>query len=506
MSEPFGTRDLHRRAGLLGLPVGAAEESAVLELVTDILDVVGGLDAPSDPAAAQPGWPVRDPTPEDDPLNAVTLWTDVEPTTDGPLNGMRVAVKDSVAVAGLPLSAGSALLTGFVPSTDAAAVARLRAAGARVVAVARMDEFGLSAGGDAGLGGPVRNPFDTTRTAGGSSAGCAAALHYPGVDVAIGADQGGSIRVPASWCGVLGLKPTHGLVPCTGTVGIDHTVDHVGPLARTVEDLAAVLQVIAGRDPDDPRQPRTPPPSDYLAAVGSAPSGLAGVRLGVVRQGLDGATPPVADALRRTVRNLRDLGAAVTEVDLPEHAEAGPLAFGTTVEGMAALFEAGGNGYQWSGRYWPELAARIHAAWPDQAANLGPAAKAVLIAGSHLRAAHRGERYATAQNGRPRLVAAYERALDGLDALVLPTTPGLPHPVDEPSDTERVRRGWAVLANTVPTDLTGHPALSLPLAEADGLPVGVMLVGRPFTEARLLRIAATCEQAGQFSATRPRGT
>ncbi|MGW6458375.1 amidase family protein [Streptomyces sp. NPDC055078] len=501
--------EVARQAERLGLPLTGRETADVVRLAGRILDVVGDLPAP--PAPPRPGG-VREilapPTGDDDPLNAITHWTDVHSAGHGPLHGKRIVVKDSIAVAGVPMSAGSALLNGFVPERDSVVAGRLLDAGARIVATTAMDEFGLSAGGDSRPGTTVRNPYDPARSAGGSSSGCAAALQYDTVDIAIGADQGGSVRVPASWCGVLGLKPTHGLVPCTGTVGIDRTVDHLGPLARTVADLAAVLQVIAGPDDsdsagDDTAGPesagaRTSAVPDYPAAVAEAPADLTGVRIGLVREALadgSGVDPVVARATRTTAAELRGLGATVRDVDLPEHASAGPLCFGTTVEGWSALLDSGGNGYQWSGRYWPELARAISDNWEKEAEHLGVAAKAVLVAGAYLREHHRGARYATAQNLRSVLVDGYRRALSGVDFLLMPTTPGLPHPVAAGMpEAERVLRGWDVLANTAQTNLTGHPALSLPLAEADGLPIGMMLVGHPHADADLLRCAATIER------------
>ncbi|MBB3664519.1 amidase [Prauserella sediminis] len=406
-------------------------------------------------------------------------------------------VKDCIAVSGLPMTAGSELLADFCPREDSTVVERLRASGALIVGMGRMDELGLAAGGDTGLGGAVLNPFDRSRTAGGSSAGAAASLHYDDVQVAIGADQGGSVRVPAAWCGVYGLKPTAGLVPATGTLGVDHTIDHVGPLARTITDLAAVLDAISGPDGHDPRQPDMSEPEVCSEAATAPPTDLRGIRLGLLTQcssEAHGVEPSVRRAMDGVVKALVGLGAEIVPVDLPEHSTAGAIMFGTSVEGMSALLAAGGNGYQWRGKYWPELAAAIARGWAG-AARLGPAAKAALIAGSHLRGSFRGEWYAQAQNARRSLVAGYERALDGVDALICPTTPGLPHAVDRTlSNSERVLRGWSVLANTAAANLTGHPSLSMPIAESHGLPVGVMLTGHMFDEAALVHIAAVCER------------
>ena len=177
---------------------------------------------------------------------------------EGILSGLRLAMKDSVAIAGIPLTCGSAILQGFVPRYDATVTDRILRAGAEIVCITNMDDLAFSGGGESSWYGPTRNPFDPERSAGGSSSGAAAALWYDGIDLAVGCDQGGSIRAPASWCGVVGLKPTHSLVPYTGIAGIDATFDHCGPLARTAEGTALLLQAMAGQDPGDPRQCEVP--------------------------------------------------------------------------------------------------------------------------------------------------------------------------------------------------------------------------------------------------------
>jgi len=409
-----------------------------------------------------------------------------------------VAVKDAVAIAGIPLTCGSRILQGYVPGEDSIVADRLLRAGAEVVAITNMDDLAFSGGGESSWYGATRNPWDQARTAGGSSSGSAAALFYDGTDVAIGGDQGGSIRAPASWCGVLGLKPTHGLVPYVGITGIDQTFDHCGPLARTTADLAALLQAIAGRDEGDPRQ-REVPTTDYAAAVDQAADSLARTRIGVVTEGFAeeiGVEPETAAAVRETIERLRALGAETVDVSLPEHLQAGGIAFIGFVEGMTNLMETGGNGYSWPGRYWDDLPPALAAGLHEHAQELSPQMKVTLIAGRWLRSRYSGALYAKGQNLRPWLRGAYDRALADVDALLLPTTPWRAHELEpEPPLADKVLRGWANLSNTYPTDMTGHPALSLPLAEAGGLPVGVMLVGRHFDDARLLSIAATCERS-----------
>jgi amidase len=241
------------------------------------------------------------------------------------------------------------------------------------------------------------------------------------------------------------------------------------------------------------------PSANYLAAVAEAPDSLAGVRIGVVEEAFDAAVgiePATAEAVRGVVERLRALGAELAGVSLPEHLQAGGIAFIGFVEGMTNLMESGGNGYSWPGRYWQDLPAALASGLREYAQELSPQMKVALIAGRWLRSRYVGALYAKAQNLRPWLRGAYDRALEGADALLLPTTPWRAHELaPEPSLAEKVLRGWANLSNTYPTDMTGHPALSLPLAESDGLPVGVMLAGRHFDDARLLTLATTCERA-----------
>jgi amidase len=494
--------ELHELARSWGFSLEAEEAEQLLAVAEAIFQSFDQLDS-QEPASTTPVDAVRDPgrSPEagEDPLNAIVRFCRVRAEgCEGVLSGTRVAVKDAVAIAGIPLTCGSRILQGYVPAEDSVVADRLLRAGAELVAITNMDDLAFSGGGESSWYGPTRNPWDEGRTAGGSSSGSAAALFYDGIDGAIGGDQGGSIRAPASWCGVLGLKPTHGLVPYVGIAGIDQTFDHCGPLARTAAGLAALLQAIAGPDDGDPRQ-RDVPTADYVAAVDQASDLLAGTRLGVVAEGFgeeNGVEPATAEAVRETIERLRTLGAEVVDISLPEHLQCGGIAFAGFVEGMTNLMESGGNGYSWRGRYWEDFAPALAAGLREHARALSPQIKVTLIAGRWLRARYAGALYAKAQNLRPWLRGAYDRALVDVDALLMPTTPWRAHELaPEPPLADKVLRGWANLSNTYPTDMTGHPGLSLPLAVAGELPVGVMLVGRHFDDARLLSIAATCERA-----------
>jgi amidase len=485
-----------------GLTLGADEASELAKVIERVLEILEGVQERSETpplidAVRDPGRP---PEAGEDPLNAIVRFCSVRANgAEGPLAGMRVALKDSIAIAGVPLTAGSRLLGEFVPNVDSVVTERLLWAGAEIVAVTNMDDLAFSGGGDSSAYGPTLNPFDRSRTAAGSSGGSAAALFYPGIEVGMGTDQGGSVRAPASWCGCVGLKPTHSLVPYTGIMGIDATFDHAGPISRGVGELARVMDAIAGADPSDPRQQRPIPVEDYGEACATAPDSLAGLRLGIVGEGfseLVGIDRGVADAVRETVTRLERLGAVAEPVSIPEHVSFGDVAFAGFVEGMTALMTGGGNGYHWAGRYDPELALAVGEGFAQRADQLSPQVKATLALGLYLRRTYYGSLYARAQNARAKLRAGYDRALAGVDLLLMPTTPGPPHEhLPDLPVTERVLRGWALLANTIPTDMSGHPAITIPTAQADGLPVGVMLIARPFEDASLIRAAATCERA-----------
>jgi amidase len=501
MIDPITREDLNTLAAawVMNPPADELEQLAVV--AEGVLAILSGLDERDDlpapvAAARDPG---RRAQRDEDPLNAIVRHCTVRAhDSGGALVGLRVALKDSMPIAGIPLTAGSALLGDYVPEADSVLAERLLRAGAEIVAVTNMDDLAFSGGGDSSFYGPTLNPFDRSRTAAGSSGGSAAALYYPNIDVGMGTDQGGSIRAPAAWCGCLGLKPTYSLVPYTGIMGIDATFDHAGPITRGIDELARVMDVIAGAHPSDPRQQRPIPVQEYLLAAERAPQDLRGLRVGVVEEGFSesvGIDPRVAEAVRASALRLESLGAEVRSVSLPEHVSFGDVAFAGFIEGMTALMTGGGNGYHWAGRYSPDLALAIGEGLATRADQLSPQVKATLMLGLHLRRTYHGSLYARAQNARPKLRAGYDRLLADSDVLLMPTTPGIPHEhVVEIPVSERVLRGWALLANTTPTDMSGHPALTMPMAEVEGLPVGVMIIGRHFDDARLISVAATCER------------
>jgi amidase len=451
------------------------------------------------PGTRDPG---RRATPADDPLNAVVRWCEATGADDGPLAGLRIGLKDNIAIAGVPMTCGSRILAGYVPEVDATVTERLLAAGARIVAVLNMDDLAWSGGGETSSYGYTRNPFDPARTAAGSSGGPGAACWYDEIDATLGTDQGGSIRLPAAWCGVLGLKATHGLVPYTGIAGIDPTYDHVGPLARDTRTLARVLQAIAGHDPADPRQhPRAP--EDYVAAVEDAPDDLAGLTIGVLAEAFsfEGPDAPpgtaeTAEATREAIGRLAQLGATIREISVPEHLTGGGLMFAALVEGQWATAKSFGNGFGWRGRYAPDFATALGRGMRAAGDHLPPTVKLINLMGEYVHDHYFGALYGKAQNAAPVLRARYDAALAEVDVLLTSTANHYAHlALPDAPVAERVLRGWGNVANAAPFDVTGHPAITLPAAEADGLPVGVQLVAPHFAERRLLAVARTYERA-----------
>src|SRR6201989_3546209 len=284
----------------------------------DAVEELYAQTAPQPPADRT--W--KQPDPAENPLGAWYVRTEIQDRPDGPLAGRRVAIKDNIEVAGVPMMNGSRTLEGFVPSRDATVVTRLLAAGATVTGKAVCEDLCFSGGSHTSVTGPVRNPWDTDRTTGGSSSGSAALVASGEADLAMGGDQGGSVRIPSSGCGTVGHKPTHGLVPYTGAFPIEATLDHLGPITRTVAAAPLMLSVIAGRRGCDPRQPADLRPPDYTAELNRD---VAGLRVGLVSEGF--GHPGLCDervdqTVRAAADRLREAGMEVGEVSIPWHRHA----------------------------------------------------------------------------------------------------------------------------------------------------------------------------------------
>ena len=446
----------------------------------------------------------------DNPLGAWYARTEISGTPGGALDGVRVAIKDNISVAGVPMMNGSRTVEGFVPSYDATVVTRLLEAGATVVGKAVCESLCFSGASHTSDSGPVRNPWDLTRTTGGSSSGCAALVATAQVDMAVGGDQGGSVRIPSAFCGTVGHKPTYGLVPYTGAFPIELTIDHLGPITRTVSDAARMLSVLAGYDDGrDPRQPVGVRSRDYDA---DSDGGVDGLRVGVVAEGFghDGLSDPAVDAtVRETVARLRDAGAVVEDVSVPWHRHGMAIWNVIATDGATAqMVDGNGYGYNFNGWYDPELMAHYGRQRLERADDFSVTTKLVALGGGHSLAATHGRFYAMAQDLVPLLRQAYDEVLASYDVLVMPTLPITATPlVTEHDDlATSIGRALEMIVNTAPTDCTGHPATSVPAGLIEGLPVGLMVIGKHFEDATCLRVAKAVEaQAGGFPAPPVRG-
>ena len=414
----------------------------------------------------------------------------------GKLAGKTVAIKDNVCVAGVPMMNGASTFEGYVPDIDATIVTRLLDAGATIVGKSVCEYFCFSGGSHTSATGPVHNPHKKGYSAGGSSSGSAALVAAGEVDLAIGGDQGGSIRIPASYCGIYGMKGTHGLVPYTGLMPIELTIDHTGPMTANVTDNAVMLEVLAGPDGLDPRQYANAKSVEYSKKM---LDGVKGLKIGVVKEGfsLASSEKDVDEKVRDASKLFTKLGAKVEEVSIPMHAMGLAIWLPIAVEGgTQQMMKDNGHGFNWRGMYTTSMIDH-HARWKERADELSHTLKLSMILGEYFIQHYRGHYYGKAQNLSRKLRAAYDAALNQYDLLLMPTLPmkATPLPKRGAPIEEIVARAFEMLPNTAPFDATGHPAMSIPCGMSKGLPVGMMLIGKHFDEATIYRGAYAFEQA-----------
>jgi len=420
----------------------------------------------------------------------------IEGADDGPLAGRTVAVKDNISTEGVPTTCGSAMLDGYVPPYDATVVTRLTEAGATVSGKTNMDEFGMGTTTETSAFGPTDNPAAPGHVPGGSSGGSAAAVAAGEADLALGSDTGGSVRCPAAFCGVVGIKPTYGLVSRYGLVAYANSLEQIGPLAPTVEAAAELLEVIAGPDDRDAttRDAREatgdPDAYDYAAA---ADGDVEGLEVGVPTELVEGADEAVVETFWDSLADLERRGASYHEVDLPsvEHA----------VEAyyVIAMGEASSNLARFDGvRYGPGAAAEGEGEgegdgdWNEAFARVreegfGPEVKRRILLGTYaLSAGYQDKYYRKAQDARAWVKRDFDEALSGADVLASPTMPVPPFELGESLDDPL--KMYLADANTTPVNLANLPAVSVPAGETDGgLPVGLQFIGPAFGEKEIIR-------------------
>jgi aspartyl-tRNA(Asn)/glutamyl-tRNA(Gln) amidotransferase subunit A len=414
----------------------------------------------------------------------------------GPLDGAPVAVKDVMCTSGVRTTCGSKMLEHFVPPYDATTVERLRAAGVVILGKTNMDEFAMGSSTEHSAYHPTRNPWDLTRVPGGSSGGSAAAVAGGLAAGSYGSDTGGSIRQPAAFCGVVGMKPTYGRVSRYGLVALASSLDQIGPFAQDVTDTALLLGAVAGHDPRDATSIQAPVP-DYAAELSK---GVDGLTLGLPDEYfIDGMDPEIERAVRAAIDVLKGLGARIERVSLP-----------TTRHALAAYYvilpaEASSNLARYDGvRYGLRVAGRdfIEMQSKTRAAGFGAEVKRRIMLGTYaLSAGYYDAYYGKAQSVRTLVRREFAAAFAKVDLIVAPTTPNVAFKHGEKEDPLSMYLNDAF---TIPGNLSGIPGVSVPCGfSAAGLPIGLQVLGRPLDEARVLRAAYAYEQATTWRSRRP---
>jgi aspartyl-tRNA(Asn)/glutamyl-tRNA(Gln) amidotransferase subunit A len=406
----------------------------------------------------------------------------------GPLDGVPVALKDNILTEGVVTTAGSKMLANFMPPYDATVTARLKSAGAVIIGKTNLDEFGMGSSTVNSAFKPTKNPLDASRTPGGSSGGSAAAVTAGIVAGALGTDTGGSIRQPASFTGLVGLKPTYGRVSRAGVIAYASSLDQVGPLARTVEDAALLLEAIEGFDAAD----STSSDAKKTSWRDTLRSGVKGLRIGLPREYfVDGMDAEVDSSVRAAAKRLEALGASIVDLSLPH------TKYALATYYVIAPCEASSNLGRYDGVRYGHRAADVKALKAlyekSRSEGFGPEVKRRIMLGTFaLSSGYCDAYYRKAQQVRTLITRDFEQAFQHVDVILSATSPVLPWRLDEKLDDPLAMYLMDVL--TLPCSLAGLPGLSMPSGvSASGLPIGVQLLGRRFDEATLLRAAFALE-------------
>jgi len=413
----------------------------------------------------------------------------------GPLAGVPLALKDNLCTRGVATTAGSRILEGWVPPYDATVVKLVAAAGAVAVGKTNLDEFAMGSSTENSAYGVTHNPWDPNRVPGGSSGGSAASVAAGLVPLALGSDTGGSVRQPASLCGVVGVKPTYGLVSRYGLIAFASSLDQIGPFAATVADAAALLDVIAGHDPAD----STSLDLDLEPVSRQLGAGVAGLRVGVISDFLVDASPSCVAAVRQAADVLSGAGALVEEVAIPA------LMLGLSAYYLVAPAEASSNLARYDGvRYGLRVdapdAAQMNAR--SRSKGFGPEVKRRIMLGTYvLSAGYYDAYYGQAQRVRTLVARGFAEAYEHFDVLIGPTSPTVAFEIG--AKTQDPLAMYLSDLYTIPTNLAGHPAVSVPFSLSEGLPVGVQVLAPALGEGPMFRAAAVIEHGADPGARGP---
>ncbi len=406
----------------------------------------------------------------------------------GPLAGVPIAIKDNLCTRGIPTTCSSRILEGWRPPYNATVIERLLAAGAVPVGKTNLDEFAMGSSTENSAFGPTRNPLDPTRVPGGSSGGSAAAVAADMTPISLGSDTGGSIRQPAALCGLIGVKPTYGLVSRYGLIAFASSLDQVGPFAKNVTDAAMLLEVVAGHDEKDSTSLPEPSPS----LVAHVEDGVAGKRIGLVRDLVDGADEDVVNAVNAAAKALADAGATIVELSIPE------FRLGLSAYYILAPAEASSNLARYDGvRYGLRVDAEDVTAMNEatRTAGFGDEVKRRIMLGTYaLSAGYYDAYYGQALKVRTMMIEAFANAYRQVDLLLGATTPSVAFELG--SKTSDPMAMYLSDIFTIPTNLAGEAAMSVPFGSGEhGLPVGVQLLGPGRSEAQLFAAARVLEIA-----------
>jgi aspartyl-tRNA(Asn)/glutamyl-tRNA(Gln) amidotransferase subunit A len=420
-----------------------------------------------------------------DPFNAfITKVSSGTHLTPGRLCGIAVAVKDNISTKGLQTTCGSKILEGYIPPYDAHAVTLLRNDGAAIIGKTNMDEFGMGTTTENSAYGPTLNPCDPSRVPGGSSGGSAAAVASGIANSALGTDTGGSIRCPAAFCGIVGMKPTYGRVSRFGLVAYANSLEQIGPMGKTVPDVSLLMQVICGYDPRDATsvsRPYTHHPA----------TGIKGIRIGVPEEYFgEGVDPRVASRVWEAITSLEQIGAEVVTCSMPS------MAYALAAYYITCMSEASSNLARFDGvRYGPKVDTKKqwHEAFQDRRrAGFGKEVRRRIMLGTFaLSSGYYGKYYAKAQAARQRVTDDFSRLFTEVDIIAGPTMPTIAFRLGEKTDPLSMYLSDIL---TVPANLAGIPAISVPCGKVDGMPVGLQLMGRRFEDERVIDLAYTYEQ------------
>ena len=428
--------------------------------------------------------------PENNPYNSISVSCMVPPDRPGILSGLTVGIKDAISVAGIPMRAGSEIFSDFIPQNDATIVKRLLGSGATITSKTTLDELAASPRATTSVDGPILNPHDPLRVAGGSSGGSAISVSIGSTDIAIGTDTGGSVRGPASFCGVLGFKPTYGLIPLNGVVENTYTLDHVGIFTRDVLTMAKALESISGKDESDPSSMQAAGKNNYISEgyIEALQTKLdpANTTIGILEQGFGkGVDEEIEIKTRKTIDDLSAEGATIKTISMPNMDEHKALKDYISYTETAVHWRARGAPYRKGGTIDTEYQTTFVDRAQEKQFKLGHYYKVKLLTGCYLIEKDNGQKYTHSQAARSHFTNEFKTLMKTVDVLVTPTMAGHPPLVENASEP-----GFDTGRNTRIANLTGLPSISIPNGTINMLPIGLQLIGKEFCESELLRYTA----------------